>query len=220
MSLLSKLFGRATDQQTAPARAEEDWVLAERPSDSGISLIRVRRLPTGFAFGSSKFRVSITWTYEDGPQAGGPDAAEMGRMERFEQLIHKHIESPNAALLAIVFTQPDFRQYEFYTAEVKRFLHLLNEIPAQSDAFPIEIRQEEDAAGAFYQAYAQGLVSAHCQLGRGRFHEHCPALFQHTTAASQMSASTSIAPHADFDFMMGDGRAAIKGASFHAHTSQ
>ena len=158
MSLLSKIFGKTTDRQAASENPDEDWVLAERNSESGISLIRIRRLPSVFSFASSKFRVSISWHYQEQPKVGAPNATEVERMERFELLIRQHIEVAGAALLTIIFTEARFKQYEFYTDDVKRFIKLLNKMPAKDGSFPIEIREEKDEAGEFYRSYAQGIL--------------------------------------------------------------
>ena len=158
MSLLSKIFGKPSNQLAQQGNRDDGWVLADRKSDSGISLIRIKKLPSSFKFANSKFRLSILWSYQKESDTGAPSSAEVERMERFELLVRQHIEMTGAALLAIIFTEAQFRQYEFYTGDVKRFINLLNKIPAQSEPFPIEIREEKDEEGDFYYTYANGIL--------------------------------------------------------------
>ena len=136
----------------------ENWVLAERKTKEGISLLRIRRLPGKFRFSHYKHRLSITWSYQEESGDGSSTSAEMQFMERFETRVRECIEKNEVALLAIVFTEPSFRQFEYYTPDINHFIKLLNKLPEEEMCYPIEIRQELDGKGEFYSSYSEGFL--------------------------------------------------------------
>jgi Family of unknown function (DUF695) len=136
----------------------ENWVLAERKTADGLSLVRIRRLGNSFQFKTYGERMSVIWTLQDKSPTDTPSVQESEFMERFERRLCELLEPSAHAFLSIVFTEPGFREYVFYSREVKRFVAAINKVPEESAPFPIEIRHEPDSSGQFYQSYAQRLL--------------------------------------------------------------
>jgi len=135
----------------------ENWVLAERTTAQGLSLVRIRRLGAGFLFHTYRERISVTWTLQD-QSDGTPSDAESAWMERFEKRLCERLEAKAHAFVCIVFTEPGFREYVFYSRDVERFLEALNKIPEESAQYPIAVRHETDGVGELYRSYAQRLL--------------------------------------------------------------
>ena len=82
----------------------ESWVLSERKSADGISLLRTRTLPEGFAFGVFKHRLSVVWNYMSDFSSGSPSLQEMDFMDRVSSeetsypIEIRHTEDPAGSL--------------------------------------------------------------------------------------------------------------------------
>ena len=81
-------------------------------------------------------------------------------MRRFEERVAAGVEGHAAALLALVFTEPGFRQFEYYCPSKPGFLKLLNRVPQEDLPYPITIAHEKDPNGIFYHSYAEALLGA------------------------------------------------------------
>ncbi len=156
MSLLKTLFSRS--RPSWPTASDEDWLLTEKPSNDGISLLRIRKLPAEFSFRDFGHRLSVTWTYQQKVHDGAPAEDEVDFMQRFEARVADGVERHSAALLALVFTEPGFRQFEYYGPSRDKFIKLLNRVPQDDVRYPITIAHENDPDGRLYWSYARGLV--------------------------------------------------------------
>lgn len=137
---------------------QEEWVLAERQADDGLHVIRLRKLSPSFAFKRYAQRLSVTWTFQDTRADDTPTDAESEAMETFETTVRDHIERAGHAVLAIVFTEPGYRQFVYLAKEVEAFLEGLNDMPQPEEGYPIEIHHEEDIEGDFYRSYSRKLI--------------------------------------------------------------
>jgi Family of unknown function (DUF695) len=136
----------------------ENWVLAERKTNEGLSLVRMRKLESSFQFKVHRERMSIIWRLQDRTPDRTPSPEESDFMERFESRLCELLEPSAYAFLSIVFTEPGFREYVFYSREIKRFVAAVNKLPKESASYPIEIHHESDSSGQFYQSYAERLL--------------------------------------------------------------
>ena len=160
-----------------PSWELESWVLSERKSADGISLLRTRTLPEGFAFGVFKHRLSVVWNYMSDFSSGSPSLQEMDFMERFEKRLAIHAEHPSNALLALVFTEPTFRQWDFYCKSQQSFVRALNRVSSEETSYPIEIRHTEDPAGSLHYSYLTPAADENKPLHRADAPKNASALF-------------------------------------------
>ena len=63
-----------------------------------------------------------------------------------------------AGVMFSIDTESGFREYVFYSREVKRFISAINKMPEESESYPIEVRHEQDESGGLYQSYARRLL--------------------------------------------------------------
>lgn len=98
---------------------DREWVLAERDSDEGLSLLRLMKLEASFPFKSYPERLNVIWPFRKTAVNRAPAPKESDAMERFENRICKHIEKTEQALLCIVFTEPGYREYVFHARDVE-----------------------------------------------------------------------------------------------------
>ncbi|MGO1069036.1 DUF695 domain-containing protein [Lysobacter sp. CA199] len=133
------------------------WTLAEQHADDGLSLIRLKQIERGFDFRTYPERLNLIWAYRDDPGTGTASPAELEAMQRFEDRVCERIEAAGHSLLAIVFTEPDHREYVFHTRDVNAFIGVLNTMPQEAAPYPIEIDHESDPKGEFYQSFADAL---------------------------------------------------------------
>ncbi|HEY0682354.1 MAG TPA: DUF695 domain-containing protein [Steroidobacter sp.] len=139
---------------------DRKWVLAERKTDEGLSLIRIMELDASFAFQRYPERLNVIWAYRDTGPDDTPAEEEQDAMGRFESRICEYIEATEQALLCVVFTEPGYREFVFYSSTVESFLEALSEIPQEeSGPYPIQIHHESDSKGEFYKSYAKKLLA-------------------------------------------------------------
>ncbi|MBT2748035.1 MULTISPECIES: DUF695 domain-containing protein [unclassified Lysobacter] len=133
------------------------WTLAEQATDDGLSLTRIKQFERGFDFRRYPERLNLIWAYQDDHSAGTASAEEMAAMERFEDRVCERIEAAGHSVLAIVFTEPDHREYVFHTRDVNAFIGELNAMPQEATPYPIEIDHESDPKGEFYRSFADAI---------------------------------------------------------------
>ncbi|MGO4260928.1 DUF695 domain-containing protein [Lysobacter sp. TAB13] len=133
------------------------WTLAEQATDDGLSLTRIKQFERGFDFRGYPERLNLIWAYQDDHRAGTASAEEMAAMERFEDRVCERIEAAGHSVLAIVFTEPDHREYVFHTRDVNAFIGVLNAMPQDATPYPIEIDHESDPKGEFYRSFADAI---------------------------------------------------------------
>ena len=121
---------------------ERAWVLAERKTDKGLSLVRLKELETSFPFERFPERLSVIWSFSDTGPDDTPSNRESDAMEKFENRICEHIERTQQAVLC----------------------EELSEIPQERKRYPIEIHHESDASGKFYESYASKLIRKASQI--------------------------------------------------------
>ncbi|MEG3788697.1 DUF695 domain-containing protein [Lysobacter sp. CCNWLW3] len=133
------------------------WTLAEHRADDGLSLMRLKRFERGFDFRAYPERLNLIWAYQDDRSLDTASPDELEAMQRFEDRVCERIEAAGHSLLAIVFTEPDHREYVFYTRDIGAFIGVLNAMPQEATPYPIEIDRESDPDGEFYRSFAEAI---------------------------------------------------------------
>lgn len=126
------------------------WTIGSRQTEEGKSFIRIKELESDFDFSAVPERLTVLWDFE----ATSPSSDEFDAMKEFEDQVCQRIESDGRAVLCIVFTEPGYREWDFYAESAEAFIDVLNELPPRSEPFPIEIHHESDPEGEFFLSYA------------------------------------------------------------------
>ncbi|RDZ28391.1 DUF695 domain-containing protein [Lysobacter silvisoli] len=133
------------------------WTLAEHRAEDGLSLMRIKRLERDFDFRAYPERLNLIWAYQDDRSVGTASPDELQAMQRFEDRVCERIEAAGHSVLAIVFTEPDHREYVFLSRDVNAFVGVLNAMPQEAHPYPIEIDHESDPNGEFYRSFAEAI---------------------------------------------------------------
>ena len=136
---------------------ESGWIIAERETDEGLSILRLKDLDEAFSFHSQPERINVVWSFQNTTSANTPDDAENRNLRFFEDELCGRIERDSSAVLCMVFTEPGTREFVFYAKSLDQFLDAINSIPETADGYPIEIQHESDCSGRFYHSYAKGV---------------------------------------------------------------
>jgi hypothetical protein len=143
------------------AHAAEDeavWSTAvtTRTSD-GHRIIYRYRDEFGPSFKRSEFpdRVIIVWRYKS--STGMPATAEGKSMDRFEDLLAPHVETPKVSFLVIVSTGENLREWTYYTRSKEKFMSEMNEALRNVPRFPVEITLWTDPEWKVYEEFRRGV---------------------------------------------------------------
>jgi hypothetical protein len=109
----------------------------------------------GFNRGSLPERVILVWRYQS--QSGMPAAAEREAMDRLEDLLAPIVETPGQAVLSLVSTGENLREWTYYAKSEGEFLYELNRVTAGNPRFPIEIHAAPDPAWLTYERFRRGV---------------------------------------------------------------
>jgi hypothetical protein len=152
--LISKLFSSEAAEQ---APADNSWALAEA-SDDGRPL--VFRFRTGFPSTVKRSRfplmIAITWRFES--DSGMPSNREKASMDDLEESLSHVVESTGKAVLTVIVTGNEVREWQFYTRSQDEFMRLLNQALAGKPRFPIEISTDDDPDWEAYSKFSPETV--------------------------------------------------------------
>jgi len=115
----------------------------------------VKEFRTGFEKSSLPDRVILVWRYES--ESGLPVTAEREAMDRMEDLLAPVVEKPGFAMLALVSTGENQREWIYYAKSEEDFLQALNGALAQQTRFPIEIHAAPDPKWSTYERFREGV---------------------------------------------------------------
>lgn len=115
----------------------------------------VKDFRAGFEKSSLPDRIILVWRYES--QSGLPSTAEREAMDRLEDALAPVIEKPGFAMLALVSTGENLREWVYYTKSEQKFLQALNAAFAKQPRFPIEIHAAPDPKWSTYERFRQGV---------------------------------------------------------------
>jgi Family of unknown function (DUF695) len=149
------LVGTCTEKEQQMKTHGRPWVLAEKKVENGLSMLRLLQLEPEFPFNRFQERLNVIWSFRETGVDDTPSQDESDAMEQFENRICNYIETSDLAVLCMVFTEPGYREYVFYSRDVESFLEGLTEISEEPEPYPIEIHHEADRDGTLYRSYAQ-----------------------------------------------------------------
>ena len=109
----------------------------------------------GFDKASLPDRVILVWRYE--ADSGMPSIAEREAMDRLEDLLAPRIERSGFAMLALVSTGENLREWIYYAKSEVEFLQALNSALKEQARFPIEIHAAPDPSWSTYERFRKGV---------------------------------------------------------------
>jgi hypothetical protein len=115
----------------------------------------VEEFRAGFEKSSLPDRVILVWRYES--DSGLPTTAERAAMDRMEELLAPVLEKPGFAILSLVSTGENLREWIYYTKSEEEFLQALNGALAQQSRIPIEIHVAPDPEWSTYERFREGV---------------------------------------------------------------
>jgi len=139
---------------------QRGWVIAEKRSGDGLSVVRLKEIEDDFEFRAFPERFNVIWDFRDLTDSGSPSSDEFDALRQFEDRICERVEACNSSILCIVFTEPTYREYVFQSRTVDGFLDAVNSIPQEAEPYPIEIHHEFDSDFGLYRSFAERLRRA------------------------------------------------------------
>jgi len=100
-------------------------------------------------------RVILVWRYDS--DEGMPAPAERARMDELEDLLEPHLEAGGDAVLALVSTGENLREWTYYSKSETRFISQLNTALRGKPVFPIEIHAGPDPDWSTYEEFRGGV---------------------------------------------------------------
>lgn len=110
---------------------------------------------TTFQKSSLPIRVILVWHYDS--QSGMPAKSEREAMDRLEDLLGPVIEKSKLAVLPLVSTGENLREWTYYARSEEEFLRALNTALANQPRFPIEIHAAPDPEWLTYEYFREGV---------------------------------------------------------------
>jgi len=121
------------------------WTLVEGKTETGPYLLRFRKpvlRPPEVAGYTRCLRV--VWPYDEEGSGAMPDRGVSDDMRVFEDRLCAAWERDALAALTAVLTFDGARQWVFYTADVQACGARLNDMPQESEPYPIELDAFDD----------------------------------------------------------------------------
>jgi hypothetical protein len=143
---------------TPPAGDALVWATATstHATNGRVIIFRyVKDFRAGFQKSGLPDRVILVWRYES--QSGLPAPAEREAMDRLEDVLAAVVEKPGFAMLALVSTGENLREWIYYAKSEREFLHALNGALVQQPRLPIEVHAAPDPKWSTYERFRQGV---------------------------------------------------------------
>ena len=148
----------AASSAAAPVGDAAVWATATstHSTNGRVIVFRfVKEFRAGFEKSSLPDRVILAWRYES--ESGMPATAERDAMDRMEDLLAPVVEKAGFAMLALVSTGENLREWTYYAKSEKEFLRALNSVLAQQPRLPIEVHAAPDPAWSTYGRFRKEL---------------------------------------------------------------
>jgi hypothetical protein len=100
-------------------------------------------------------RVIVEWPYQT--STGQPGTGERERMDRLEDLLAPGVEKSGEAVLALVSTGENVREWIYYAKSEDAFIGALNDALADEPSFPIRIHADNDPSWSSYGEFRAGV---------------------------------------------------------------
>jgi hypothetical protein len=115
----------------------------------------VKDFRAGFERARLPDRVILVWRYESA--TGMPSTVEWEAMDRMEDLLVPLVEKPGFAMLALVSTGENLREWIYYTKSEQEFLYSLNARLHEHPRLPLEIHTAPDPQWSTYERFRKGV---------------------------------------------------------------
>ena len=86
-----------------------------------------------------------------------PSTVEREAMDRMEDLLVPLVEKPGFAMLALVSTGENLREWIYYTKSEQEFLYSLNATLREHPRLPLEIHAAPDPQWSTYERFRKGV---------------------------------------------------------------
>lgn len=126
------------------------WTIAEGVHENLPLVIRYRELDDVLDFYRVPHLVRICWTMRSTAAGGMPDHDENIRLNDFESLLEREIESLGYGVLAVVITSGGTRDFYLYVRDMQDFIDRFQEMDNDGEPFPIALEVTSDEMGEFY----------------------------------------------------------------------
>jgi Family of unknown function (DUF695) len=104
---------------------------------------------------SQPSRIIIVWKYDS--ESGQPGPEEHRRMNLLEDSLEPILGQDNFAILALVTTGENLREWTYYAKSDDAFIQRLNLALAGLPVFPIEIHTHHDPTWSMYEEFKAGV---------------------------------------------------------------
>ena len=123
----------------------DNWSIADGETPDGPVVIRFRTpILKGGQTGDFTTLITVAWIYGEEGSGLMPSPEQSETMERFEETLFSVWEKSGLAVLTAVLTFDGARQWVWYAASFDRCIDLLENLPEESEPYPIELDTEED----------------------------------------------------------------------------
>ena len=140
----------------------DDWWTAPAEGDNGrLILVTGRRgLENVMATGFYRYRVEVTWQYEEDAK-GLPAYADSKIMEEVTDALNGCFNRDPVAVLTGIYTGDGERNWVFYTRSLHIFQRKFNEVMTPFPTLPLQFEAEEDPDWQEYREMCQ------CEVAEG-----------------------------------------------------
>lgn len=129
---------------------ELGWAIAEGKTDEYSFQVRFRCFPVDFSKDSYPVRINVFWGMARPLEDGLASQVDIPIMQKFEERIVRTSELDGSAILAAVLTGRGEREFVFYARSTDAFLCKLNEIPQETDRYPIQIHSSNEPGWDYF----------------------------------------------------------------------
>ena len=148
----------AVNAISAPTDDVVAWATATSTHETNGRVIifrYVKEFRAAFEKSSLPDRVILVWRYNS--QSGMPAPAEREAMDRLEDLLNPIVDKSKLAVLSLVSTGENLREWTYYAKSEEEFLQRLNTALAGQPRFPIEVHAAPDPKWSTYERFKQGV---------------------------------------------------------------
>jgi len=130
----------------------DTWTVAEGERNDLPMVIRFRQLkdPLNF-FEKFPHRLCIEWNFLQGTELGLPTPNDSAELSYFQEVIRNTLEAEDIAILVLVITNDNCRDFYMYTADTDAFLARFHSMPQRRDPYPVDMSVKNEEGGEFYR---------------------------------------------------------------------
>ena len=126
------------------------WSVADGSHDGSPIVIRFRQFPDSFPRADYPHRLNLFWSLAVPAENGLPSKSDTEALHLFEDRLVAAVETDNQAILSVVLTGKNQREFVFQTTATQDFLRRLTEMPQEEKRYPIQIEYNEDATWDYF----------------------------------------------------------------------